>query len=120
MSVDMLLIHENFFSMKLATINSSLESNPDAALSIEVKEIFHEYIIMPRTCLDSQTRNSPQVMDLFKPRHTDPEKLIYKAMFKWVLEMSSTRAATTVVLRQHYRKPQPCEEGVLFCFNNMP
>ncbi|CDY18493.1 BnaA01g27020D [Brassica napus] len=75
---------------------------------------------MPRTCLDSQTRNSPQVMDLFKPRHTDPEKLIYKAMFKWVLEMSSTRAATTVVLRQHYRKPQPCEEGVLFCFNNMP
>ncbi|CAN6854560.1 unnamed protein product [Brassica oleracea] len=100
MSVDMLLIHENFFSIKLATINSSLESNPDAALSIDFR---HEYIIMPRTYLDSQTRSSPQVMDLFKPRHTDPEKLIYIAMFKWVLEMSSNRAATTVVLRQHYR-----------------
>ncbi|CAN7042361.1 unnamed protein product [Brassica rapa subsp. trilocularis] len=74
MSVDMLLIHENFFSMKLATINSSLESNPDAALSIELaygKDFCHEYIIMPRTCLDSQTRNLPQVMDLFRPRRFD-------------------------------------------------
>ncbi|CAN7113770.1 unnamed protein product [Brassica rapa subsp. narinosa] len=50
MSVDMLLIHENFFSMKLATINSSLESNPDAALSIEVKEICFLELAIIQSC----------------------------------------------------------------------
>ncbi|CDY18492.1 BnaA01g27030D [Brassica napus] len=46
----MLLIHENFFSMKLATINSSLESNPDAALSIEVKEICFLELAIIQSC----------------------------------------------------------------------
>ncbi|KAH0907317.1 hypothetical protein HID58_039144 [Brassica napus] len=149
MSVDMLLIHENarrkkiskrmnilqdivtgcnritgkaalldeiieyFFSMKLATINSSLESNPDAALSIELaygKDFCHEYIIMPRTCLDSQTRNLPQVMDLFKPSN-------FQMGFGDVQQQSSNNSCSEATLQM---KPQPCEEGVLFCFNNMP
>ncbi|KAJ4880880.1 hypothetical protein Rs2_37935 [Raphanus sativus] len=62
------------------------------------KDFRHDTIFLPRTCLDSQTHNSPRVMDLFKPRHTDPEKKkICKALLRWLLEMSSNRATTTVV-----------------------
>ncbi|KAL0684273.1 hypothetical protein Bca4012_051121 [Brassica carinata] len=107
-SVDMLLIHENFFSIKLATINSSLESNPDAALSIEN---------MPRFS-DTQFPSS----DGFVQAKTHGSLKIdlqsnVQMGFGDVQQQSSNNSCSEATLQM---KPQPCEEGVLFCFNNMP
>ncbi|KAG2282564.1 hypothetical protein Bca52824_053784 [Brassica carinata] len=81
-------IINGFFSIKLATINSSLESNPDAALSIE-------------------THGSLKI---------DLQSNVQMG-FGDVQQQSSNNSCSEATLQM---KPQPCEEGVLFCFNNMP
>ncbi|KAH0885757.1 hypothetical protein HID58_061853 [Brassica napus] len=61
----------------------SLAIDDDLTLVSRSRDFCHDNILLPRTCLESQTRNSPSVMDFFNPR--------------WVMEMSSNRATTTVV-----------------------